>query len=545
MAKHSFLQLAAAFFFVGFSNLHPIIAQTAITKYGTNALAANTTGDYNSAFGYYALRYNTYGSQNTAIGANALFKNTGSDNTAIGYLTLFYNTIGTNNTATGSQALFRNTSGFHNTATGSQALFRNTTGIYNTAFGSKALSYNTYGYYNTAIGAEALFHNTTGAINTATGMQALFNNTTGKYNTANGYTALLKNTIGDYNTATGYKALYYNTLGGYNTAIGYLALSYNTTGYYNTAIGLAAGPSYSFPNLFNTTALGSEATTTASNQVRIGNSSVTSIGGYASWTKLSDSRYKKNVKEYVPGLEFITQLRPVTYTVDVEGLDKALNKDMPALDDNESQGARPEPSAEEIASKAASAQVIHTGFVAQEVEATAKKLGYVFSGIDAPKNEKDFYGLRYAEFVVPLVKAVQELNKKDEEITKRTDELLKKTEEINQLKKELTELRQMVLELKNAVTNSSSNLSSAYLEQSTPNPTSGIALIRYYIPQNTSATHLVFTDIKGAIIKSITLNNKGAGQLSVNTAAWTVGTYTYTLYINGTQADSKKLVIAR
>ena len=28
--------------------------------------------------------------------------------------------------------------------------------------------------------------------------------------------------------------------------------------------------------------------------------------------------------------------------------------------------------------------------------------------MDAPKNDHDFYGLRYAEFVVPLVKAMQE-----------------------------------------------------------------------------------------------------------------------------------------
>ena len=37
-------------------------------------------------------------------------------------------------------------------------------------------------------------------------------------------------------------------------------------------------------------------------------------------------------------------------------------------------------------------------------------MGYDFSGVDAPKNDKDIYGLRYSEFVVPLVKAVQELN---------------------------------------------------------------------------------------------------------------------------------------
>lgn len=33
--------------------------------------------------------------------------------------------------------------------------------------------------------------------------------------------------------------------------------------------------------------------------------------------------------------------------------------------------------------------------------------------MDAPKNYKDLYGLRYAEFVVPLVKAVPELNEKN------------------------------------------------------------------------------------------------------------------------------------
>ena len=53
---------------------------------------------------------------------------------------------------------------------------------------------------------------------------------------------------------------------------------------------------------------------------------------------------------------------------------------------------------------------IHTGFIAQEVEAAAREIGYDFHGVVLPQNEKDNYGLRYAEFVVPIVKAVQELN---------------------------------------------------------------------------------------------------------------------------------------
>jgi hypothetical protein len=64
--------------------------------------------------------------------------------------------------------------------------------------------------------------------------------------------------------------------------------------------------------------------------------------------------------------------------------------------------------------------------VAQEVEAAAKKSGYDFSGIDAPKNKNDFYGLRYAEFVVPLVKGMQEQQQMILELKKEIEELKKK-----------------------------------------------------------------------------------------------------------------------
>ena len=57
----------------------------------------------------------------------------------------------------------------------------------------------------------------------------------------------------------------------------------------------------------------------------------------------------------------------------------------------------------------------YSGFIAQEVEEAANAVGYDFSGIDSPKGDDDIYGLRYAEFVTPLVKAIQELEQKIEE----------------------------------------------------------------------------------------------------------------------------------
>jgi len=47
------------------------------------------------------------------------------------------------------------------------------------------------------------------------------------------------------------------------------------------------------------------------------------------------------------------------------------------------------------------------------------------------------------------------------------------------------------------------------------------------------------------VIRTININDKGAGQVIVNTAALATGTYNYTLYVDGKQVDTKRLVIAR
>ena len=81
--------------------------------------------------------------------------------------------------------------------------------------------------------------------------------------------------------------------------------------------------------------------------------------------------------------------------------------------------------------------------MAQEVEQAAKELGYEFNGVDVPKNDKDFYGLRYAQFVVPLVKAVQELNEK----------LDQKQAENDQLRAMLLELEKRIAKLEKNASN--------------------------------------------------------------------------------------------
>ena len=312
------------------------------------------------------------------MGKNALYSNTsGSRNTANGYFALYYNTSGSYNTANGYYALKSNITGDYNTANGYYALSSNITGNYNTANGCNALNSNTTAIYNTANGYHALYTNTTGNHNTAMGANSLFNST-GERNTANGYYSLNSNTTGSYNTSLGYRSGYDNTTGTYNTFLGYNARTNN-----NTA-------------KTNSTAVGNDAVITASNQVRIGNASVTSIGGYEPWTDLSDGRFKINVMEDIYGLDFIMALRPVSYNLDINKLNEFLGVEKESVD----QKAVVEKSS-----------VRQSGFIAQEVDDAAKKIGWDFSGVDVPKNEGDHYGLRYAKFVVPLVKAVQDQQK--------------------------------------------------------------------------------------------------------------------------------------
>lgn len=286
------------------------------------------------------------------------------------------------------------------TSFGLHALNSNISGLNNVAIGSAALGLNTTGNFNIAVGDSSLFKNISTNYNTAQGYRALFNNT-GNASTAVGAASLYNNTGGSYNTSVGASTMVSNTNGNANTAIGVDALYANTTGSFNTAVGRMAF--YTGAVFNNSTALGNGTVITSSSQIRLGDMTVTSIGGFASWSNISDARFKKNVKENVPGLSFINGLRPVTYNLSMDDIARYYNiPDSMRFKDGER----------------FKESLIQTGFIAQEVEELAKKLGFDFSGVDAPKNSKDSYSLRYSEFTVPLVKAVQELsleNKKLEE----------------------------------------------------------------------------------------------------------------------------------
>lgn len=556
---------------VGFSALSSNTTGTQNAATGANAMKNNTTGSGNSANGYNALQFNNTGSQNSAFGAFSLESNTGgANNTAVGYGSLQQNTTGFQNTAVGTSALGLNTTGNANNAFGYAALGSNSTGGNNVAFGSYALSTNTTGMHNSAAGANALFMNTIGINNTAFGSSSLYNNSTGNSNVAIGFGSMTSNISGSYNVASGSEALAQNTTGSLNIAIGNQAITLHTNGTGNSALGYQAMQLMTSGN--NTTAIGKQAlknTITgtnvvavgtesglnhyigvnntfvgvgadvaaaggyyqnstaigfatiidADNKVRIGNTSVLSIGGQVGWTTYSDGRYKKNVQEDIPGLDFINKLRPVSYTTDINGINNHLTKGQthtPSFDGNQ------DVSLQETKR--------YTGFIAQEVEEAAIELGYDFSGVDVPQIDGNLYGIRYAEFVVPIVKAIQE----QQAIIEKQQQEIEDLKSLLQAQNTQGTLRIGKVSTENEI----------LLGQNIPNPADASTIIPFIIPADCKSASILITEsTSGRAVKAIQLSCSDT-QLMLEAGALSAGSYIYSLFVDGIMIDSKRMIVA-
>ena len=128
--------------------------------------------------------------------------------------------------------------------------------------------------------------------------------------------------------------------------------------------------------------------------VREGNKIYNQFNSNASWTRSSDERKKKDILTNTDlGLDFINDLRTVTYKWKAPS---ELPETMSGYNKDET-----EPSHKDKM----------YGFIAQEVKAALDKHSVTdFNGWHEDKNGEQ--GVSYEMFVMPLVKAVQELSAK-------------------------------------------------------------------------------------------------------------------------------------
>ena len=419
------------------------------------------------------------------------------------------------NTNFGPGSLASITTGNDNSAFGANALRLTTTGDGNSAIGVRSMLNNINGGYNVSVGISSMENNIDGYVNVSVGPYALYSNINGSENVSIGLESMSSNIDGNGNVGVGAHALNGNTSGNWNTCVGSQAGSGIGTGSENTVLGFAAGPIA--PNLFNSTALGNQAVTNANDQVRIGNAAVTSIGGFANWTNVSDGRFKNNVTENVAGLDFIIGLRPVSYTLDVNKINAFLGVDQ--LENYTAPTSKP---------------YFQTGFIAQEVEELANDIGFTsFNGVDKPKNENDHYGIRYAEFVVPLVKSVQELNEKQ-------------TELLNIIRDQQEQIKELQADA--GILNNSDILpviDDAVLFQNTPNPFTETTQIRMNLPVGTTNAQIIIFNLEGKHLKSYPIQGEGDVSVTIQANELEAGMYIYSLVANNKVVSTKQMILTK
>ncbi len=185
--------------------------------------------------------------------------------------------------------------------------------------------------------------------------------------------------VNSYNCSYGIDANPLNG-GSTNTAVGGLALGQNNitgsadvTGFSNVAVGFAALSNVTSGN--NNIGIGATAnvaSATGSNQVRMGNANISLATIQVAWSVSSDKIWKENIQTSSLGLDFIKDLKPVSYT-----------------------------------RKNDESKKTEYGFIAQELETSLNRFDAKNNGIISIDDEGT-YSVRYNDLMAPMVKAIQE-----------------------------------------------------------------------------------------------------------------------------------------
>ena len=383
---------------------------------GTDSTAAG-----NTAYGFKAMDAITTGDDNTAMGENAL--------SAI--------TTGNNNVGYGKNAIQKAASSGGNVAVGDSALKElNYDGnSYNVAIGHNAGLNLTNSAYNTLVGGFVGDGFDTENHNTAFGYQALGGSVAGgEFNTCLGSYTGDAITSSDHNVLVGYAAgtdlQGGGALEGQNTCIGSNSGGQLTTGFQNICIGHSAGngegdgvgtdPLTGYRNIL----IGPYSNTQASDALhaivigygisgaaqdftfgRSSNVVSNDFDADANWSRSSDVRKKRNINDQGLGLDFINDLRTVNFQWKPSNEFPKEWKDY--SEENNMDLDR----------------VMH-GFIAQEVKEALDK--------HASDQDKNFTGWTVGEdgmqntsremFVIPLIKAVQELSAQVEELKAKLED---------------------------------------------------------------------------------------------------------------------------
>ncbi|MEM0994285.1 MAG: tail fiber domain-containing protein [Bacteroidota bacterium] len=185
------------------------------------------------------------------------------------------------------------------------------------------------------------------------------------------------------------------------------------------------------------------------------------------------------------------------------------------------------------------------GFIAQEVEALfPQTVAY---------GENGKLGLSYDHFGVIAIKAIQELHtallEKEKSISNLREKLEAAQDKNELLEDRLDKIESMLFKegrVDSAIDNEDVILlTDAQLTQNQPNPFNEQTTINYFIPEQTEQAVLIITDLKGQVIKELNISRRGEGNVTLAANTLSVGTYQYSLVLDGQLTATKQMVLTR
>lgn len=217
----------------------------------------------------------------------------------------------------------------------------------------------------------------------------------------------------------------------------------------------------------------------------------------------SDARAKTNVQTLTTCMSKILSLRPVSYnwkeTVAVPKAKMAISAT--------STTAPPS----DVAYGPETDSNTQYGFLAQEVESVLPDAVHT--------DEEGHKMINYTSLIPMLVQAVQELQSTVE----------KQSAVIAQLQGNSAQLKAIAL------------INSGKISEVIPNPTTGVATISYELPSNTTNAQIIISSLTGNKEGKIQLV-KGSSNVSYDASALTTGIHVVSLFVNGSLADSNRLI---
>lgn len=222
------------------------------------------------------------------------------------------------------------------------------------------------------------------------------------------------------------------------------------------------------------------------------------------YSNYSDERIKKNITNLKSSLEKIKMLRGVSYNLNEDNFN------------NLSERAKSDINNESI------------GFIAQEVEK-------VFPQLVTKSDTDGIYGVNYVSLIPVIVEAMKEQQNQIDSLKK----VISKTK--TSKKSTTTEIDEYETDIKD---NKNSNLL-ASLDQNAPNPFNQSTQIGYYLPETINSANLYIFDMNGLQIRSIQINSKGKGSITIYGSELNAGMYLYTLIADGKEIDTKRMILTQ